>query len=551
MLPRRAVLAITLVVGLVGIGWGLPGSESWAADAASPRGAGLGAILETYATGHHHIYPPLHMLLLTVLALPVVIWGVATAGTRPEALEAVLIQVGPMTIVEVLARLVAVAMTLGIVHCTMRIHDDPKRPWTAPLAGLAAATVAPLAYYGKTGNLDVPALFWAAACLSELGRLLTDASARDPRRAVLYAAAAVLTKDQIAGVLLLPLVLVAVQWGRERRLFTRPVLTSGALGLGAFLVLSGALVNPTGYAARLRELFGPASRSWEAYPRTAAGSQALARDLFLSVPRLSSWPMFALALGGLALALAGRAEAAADARPRPLGAFGRRLPRLLPALGALSFTLTFTLGARRTDDRFLLAQAVLLFPYAGVALGWLVARARRVGALAAVAAFAASALGVASVDATLLVDARYAAERYLEDLPAGTTVEVYGGPKFLPRIPEKLAATRVGTDAPEARSHLPHVAEVLDPNMAERRPEIIVLSTEFSHPFAGGAAPTPLYGVRAYMDPVSFRFFDDLTSERLPYTRVLRAECTLPWPLTCRRIHGSTGEAVWIYKVRR
>ncbi len=545
MLPRRAVLAFSLVVSLVGIGWGLPGSESWAADAASPRGAGLGAILETYAAGHHHIYPPLHMLLLTVLALPVVLWGVATAGTRPAALEAALIGVGPMSVVEALSRLLAVAMTLGIVHFTMRLHDDSKRPWTGPLAGLAAATVAPLAYYGKTGNLDVPALFWGAACLAELARLLREGAARDPRRAVLYAAAAVLTKDQIAGVLALPLLLVAVQWGREKRLFTRPVLTAAALGLGAFLALSGALPNPSGYAARLRELFGPASRSWEAYPRTSEGSLALVRDLALSVPRLSSWPMFALALAGLGLSATGRGRAG------EVAPWAQRLPALLPALGALSFTLTFTLGARRTDDRFLLAQAVLLFPYAGTALGWLLERSRKVGTVAAAGAFAASALGVASVDATLLVDARYAAERYLEGLPAGTTVEVYGGPKFLPRIPEKLAASRVGTDPPEARSHLPHLAEVLDPNMGERRPEIIVLSTEFSHTFGGGAAPAPLHGVRAYMDPASFRFFDDLTAERLPYARVLNAECKLPWPLVCRRIHGSTGEPVWVYKLRR
>ncbi|NOU33676.1 MAG: hypothetical protein HOO96_37765, partial [Polyangiaceae bacterium] len=347
-----------------------------------------------------------------------------------------------------------------------------------------------------------------------------------------------------AGVLLLPLLLVAVQWGREKRLFTRPVLTAAALGLGAFLVLSGALPNPSGYAARLRELFGPASRSWEAYPRTADGTQALFRDLLLSVPRLSSWPMFALALGGLGLAGAGRVRAG-EAAP-----WAQRLATLLPALAALSFTVTFTIGARRTDDRFLLAQAVLLFPYAGVALGWLRARSRRVAWLAAAGAFAASAVGVASVDATLLVDARYEAERYLEGLPAGTVVEVYGGPKFLPRIPEKLAASRVGTDPPESRSHLPHVAEVLDPNMGERRPDIIVLSTEFSHTFGGGA-PSPLYGVRAYMDPASFRFFDDLTAERLPYARVSNAECKLPWPLACRRIHGSTGEPVWIYKVRR
>ncbi len=535
MLARRAVLLATAIFAATGVWWGLPGSESWAADAISPRGAGLGAIVETYAPGHHHIYPPLHMLLLTVLALPVLAWGAATAGTSPAALEAALIQPGPMTAVEVLARLVAVAMTVGIVHFTMRLHADPDRPLVAPLAGLAAATVGPLAYYGKTGNLDVPALFWATACLAELARLTRDRAVTDPRRAAVYAVLAILTKDQIAGVLLLPILAVSARWARERRLLARPTARAVATAAALFLVVSGALVNPTGWAARLRELFGPASRTWEGYPSTAAGTVELVRDAVLAVPRLSSWPMFALALAGLVIALRRR----------------DRLDALLPALGALSFTLTFTLGARRTEDRFLLAQAVLVLPYAGAAMGAILARARPAGLAIAALAIAASLLGVASVEATLLADARYDAERWLAALPPGTTVEVYGGPKFLPRLPANLVVTRVGTDPIDARSHLPHVSEVVDPVMdpEARRPRVIVLSSEFSHA-VGPASPATPHGVRAYVDAASHRFFDDLTNERLPYRRALRAECTLPWPLGCRRIHGSTGEPLWIYERR-
>jgi hypothetical protein len=535
MLARRAVLLATAILTAVGIWWGLPGSESWAADAISPRGAGLGAIVETYAPGHHHIYPPLHMLLLTVLSLPVLGWGVATAGTSPAALEAALIQTGPMTVIEVIARIVAVAMTVGVVHFTMRTHEDADHPAVAPLAGLAAATVAPLAYYGKTGNLDVPALFWATACLAELGRLARDRDATDPRRAALYAVAAVLTKDQIAGVLLVPALVVAARWARDRRLLTRPVAVAVAAAAAIYLLVSGALVNPTGWAARVRELFGPASRTWEGYPRTTAGTYALLSDALLAVPRLSSWPMLALAAVGLVIAVRRR----------------DRVDALLPALGALSFTLTFTLGARRTEDRFLLAQAVLLFPYAGAAMGAVLGRARPAGVAVSAVAIGASVLGVASVDATLLADARYPAERWLAALPPGTTVEVYGGPKFLPRLPATLSVARVGTDPVAARSHLPSVAEIVDPAMdpGARRPEVVVLSSEFSHA-VGPLAPAAPHGVSAYMDEASRRFFDDLTSERLAYARALRAECTLPWPLACRRIHGSTGEPVWIYARR-
>jgi hypothetical protein len=319
----------------------------------------------------------------------------------------------------------------------------------------------------------------------------------------------------------------------------------------AYAALSGALVNPRGFAARLALLFGPASQDWAAYPRGASGTAAILRDMALALPRFASWGVALAAAVGVAMAL--------SARTRPDGV--SRARRLVPLLGAISFTVFFTLGARRTEDRFLLPESVLLLPYAALPFAAWVAYAARTNekrwraglAIACAVALVPSVIGVASMDATLLADARYAAERFLGALPPGTTVEVYGGPHFLPRLPASLIVARAGSDDPGARSHLPGVTEVLDPAMdpRPRAPEYIVLSTEFSDPAVATRATRAMYGVTSYTDVASRELFAALFAGALGYDRVLRATCQAPWPLRCREVHGSTAGEVWIYARRR
>jgi hypothetical protein len=225
--------------------------------------------------------------------------------------------------------------------------------------------------------------------------------------------------------------------------------------------------------------------------------------------------------------------------------------RRMPLVAAASYTLFFLLGARRTEDRFLLPLAILVFPYAAFALDAWLSRARSAALpyAAFALALAPALLAVASLDATLLADPRYAAERFLASLPAGTRVEVYGGSHFLPRIPAQLDAVRVSLDDPAERSHAYRVTDVHgDPNAIDlRHPGYVVLGAEHSHAFPPGYAPAARYGTVEFTDPATFRFFYALTENQLGYAPVLRARCELPWPLSCRDIHGSTAHDVWIY----
>jgi hypothetical protein len=533
--PRVAVLASIVVFAAFGFAWGLPASESWADDAISPRRCGLGAIVETYWPGHFHHYPPLHMAILTVVSLPWMALAILRAKLAglplaPDALEPVLIEPQTMTPIEVSSRLVSLAMLCGIAWNVMRLFERTAGRRVAVGAGAIVAVNSALLYYGRTGNLEVPYLFWSVWALVEVDRVL----AGEPRetRALLLVAAALLTKDQAVGVFAFTLpACVAV---RPSLLKSARLWKAAAIAALTFGLVSGAITNPTGFAKRMALWTGPASFDWVAYPATLEGRLALARDVVLAVPRFASWPLAIAAVAGLAIAW----------RSGPGLA---RFRALLPMVAATSATILATIGARRTEDRFLLVQSALFFPYAARALEALRSGPLRTGAWSI--ALAPALVGVASLDATLLTDSRYAAERFLAGLPEGARVELYGGSACLPRIPPQIRATRPGVEALATRSPIYRAPDVVDPpsRIVERRPDYVVLSTEFSRASDGKTPAVVPYGVGAYFDADSTAFFRDITTGALPYERVLRATCDLPWPLECRRIHGSTGEDVWIY----
>jgi hypothetical protein len=538
------VLAIFTTAVLVGITWGLPSSDTWAADSISPRSCGLGAIAETYWPGHFHTYPPLHMAILTVLSLPWMALAAARAGAGADALAAELIKPLYMTGIEASARAVAVAMALGIVVHTIRLWT---RLWNARVGVMAGAVVAlnsTLVYYAHTGNLEVPYLFWLTWALVEMDRVM--AGEPRERQTLLLAAAAVLTKDQAAAALLLPLplALAFVPWiARGASPTRRSLLTAAAIAAVAYALVSGAVPNPVGFARRIAFLLGPASQSWAGYPHTLAGAFSLARDALLATPHFASWPVALAALVGLILA-----ARAPHATPASL-----RLRRLVPFAAALSFAVFFTLGARRSEDRFLLPESLAFFPYAAVVFGaawdrWASLRVAFVGIAAA--ALAPALLAVASVDATLLADSRYEAEGFLRRFQKGARIVVYGGPIFLPRIPAGLVAERLGVEPIADRQAIAGITDVVDPGMdpRSRSPVAIVLSTELSTPAAlePPSASRP-FGLMQYADAKSHALLRSLYDGSLGYVPVLRAECSLPDPLECRNIHDSTGREVWIY----
>jgi hypothetical protein len=538
---ERLVLGGFALAISVGFTWGLPGSTTWAVDAISPRSCGLGAIVETYWPGHFHTYPPLHMALLTVLSLPWIALGALRVGTGRDELARELIKPLYMTGIEMSARAVAAAMALAIVLLTVRwwTRIDGRR--TGIGAGVVVAANSTLVYYAHTGNLEVPYLFWASLAMLEMDRVLCG----EPREraAVICSVAAVLSKDQAAAVLApLAIALFAPSAARGGSALRRAVLQPCLEGIVLYAVVSGALVNPVGFGRRVAFLVGPASQTWAGYPRSLGGDLRLARDAVRVLPHFTSWPIAGAAIVGIVVVIG---------TTRGI----RRMRALQPFVAALSFTLLVTLGVRRSEDRFLLPETIFLLPYSAVALSRAVDSLPRLrvvlGAVAAVSIVLAL-LRVASLDATLLVDSRYAAERFLASLPSGTHVEILGTTLFLPRLPPTLFVVRPGTDPIRDRQPIPGVTEVVDPDMdpRPRAPAIIVLATALSQELVT-EPPPPVslrpYGSTSYHDDVSHRLFRGLFDGSLGYRRSLVARCELPWPLECRQVHQATGQEVWMY----
>ena len=482
---ERAVLLGIAVVHVVGIGWGLPASDGWDVDGVSPRDF-LPGVLKTFTPGDYFTYPPLHLLLLTVLTLPVTLAALARAPSlsQHEVVQAFL-AVPVMTTFAYVARVIALFMSLGIVlaigSMAAVIFGRRARPWAMAVAGVEAAGT----YYAHTSNLDIPALFWASLALLTLVLALETDEPRKLRRVAVFAACAIATKDQAYAIFALSLPTVLVLWAVARyragtlRELVRETLYLAVLGLGLVLLLDGALFNPTGFLARLRFLTGPASQDFAQYSRDWPGRYAALSDAVTFLP--NHYPVVLAPVFGLG-ALLGIARTRGRAR----------IAALVPLLAIVSFTVTFNCVARRVEERFMLPQMQLLAIYGGGAIGMLLDSAKRRPALTWLVRLGAAACILGGLRLSVIVianmmgDARYDAEAYLEaHASPGDVVEVYGGNVYLPRFPSKVHVQRISPLPTDSRNPMPDIEEKQDDLSAigERRPRWVLVSTGYAWRF--------------------------------------------------------------------
>lgn len=488
-----AILASACLLYCVGITWGLPSSDGWDNDGVAPRDF-LPGLLMSYTPGSHYIYPPLHLILLTLLTLP--IWSVALlkAGTTaPEAVRQTFIQVPVMTSLALVARLLSALFSLGSLLALYKLGEQLGGKKVARLAALVGLVNIPLTYYAHTTNLESPYLCWMLWSLVYAGLAATEQSVQRFRRACFFAVAAMTTKDQAYAALLAPLALLAfllLYRSDDKKRDAKYLLTTSLLSAFALLLIDGALFNPTGFRDRVLELSGPASQDYAQYTNDMSGRLQLIREFVPFVSNIA-YPTALSLFGLVGLWFAVRA---------------RDFARLLPLLAALSFTLFFNLVARRLEARFVLPQALMLGLYVawGLERAWSLLNARWPHAqkpLLSVAALllAYSLHGAMSVDAQLLTDPRYEAERYLlAHVQPNERVEIYGGNVYLMHYPPTAQIERVS--AGELRPNpLPGIRENIVPyeDVESRRPDWIVSPECFDWRYrVDGPAPSDMPGLR-------------------------------------------------------
>ena len=475
------------IVHAIGIGWGLPASDGWDVDGVSPRDF-LPGVLKTFTPGDYFTYPPLHLLLLTVLTLPVTLIALARAPSlsQHDVVQAFL-SVPVMTTFAYVARVVSLLMSLGIVlalgNMARAIFGPRARLWTMAIAGVEMAGT----YYAHTTNLDVPALFWASLALLGLVHAVQKDEPRRLRRVAVLAACAIATKDQAYAIFLLSFPCVLVAWAADRRArgtlreLARETAWLVVIGVALVLLFDGALFNPSGFAARVHFLTGPASQDFAQYSKDWPGRLAALHDALTFLPKhypVALAPVFVL----------GMAFAAARTKGRD------RIAALVPLLAIASFTLAFNCVARRVEERFMLPQMQLVAIYGGGAIAVLlelprIAERRALSWMVRLGGVACILSGLrlsAIVLANMLCDPRYDAEAYLrEHVKDGEVIEIYGSNVYLPRFPAGAVVQRIGSGPPDKRNPMPGVTEKEDllGSVAQRAPRWVVVSKGYAWRF--------------------------------------------------------------------
>ena len=549
--PLVWILAAAAGLRLAGLFWGLPASDGWDDDGFAPRNF-LTALALTYKHGAYFTYPPLHAFLLALLTLPGVILALLQAPSLHQTdVIGEFTKPGYMTFFAVIGRLVSLVMSLGIIWCVSAMARLVAGLRAGLLAAGACALGFGLTYYGQVSNLDVPYLFWSLLALLWGMRAVME---RAPRRlwgAALFAAAAIATKDQAYALFALSLPaflllwLVVERWPRENiGKLGLTLLPAAAVALLLLLLVDGAVTNPGGFARRIAFLTGPASRNYAEYLHGPAGWWSLLGDMLRTYAGGYGIVAVTLAVLGLILHVVRSRGAALVAG-------------LMPALAILSFTLCFNFIALRSDDRFLLPQAVLACFYIGIAAEALAFLARPWMRLAARAALALTALFALhrciAIDAAFLLDPRYDAQAWMAGhVASGDSIETYGQNCFLPRFPQGARVARVGLGDLKLRNSLPGVTEVRAAFGAPRDSRFIVVSTVWAWRYLRPAISLTGGHIYSRLQQADFRntdaqvYFRSLVSEKLGYRLVHVSRYDGLWPAV--HIHDSLDGAIWIFE---
>ena len=539
--PLFWIVLAAALLRLAGLGWGLPASDGWDDDGVAPRNFLVG-VVQTYTPGSYFAYPPLHMILLLVLTLPGSIIALLHARSfTPHDVIASFIGVPTMTFFAIVARLVGVAMSLGTIFVIGQMTEAIAGRRAGLCAAAACALNATLTYYSQVTNLDGPYLFWAALALREWVAVIAGRDARRIRSAMLFAAAAIATKDQAYAVFLLSIPAALAVWfasddwprRRARTLLASLALWAGAASL-ALAAIDGAITNRGGFLKRVAFLAGPASQDYAQYEAGFRGWLALSGDMWAYFPR--SYPVAAagLAIMGVLFHLRlFRSDRAAF------------VAGLLPLFAALSFTLAFNFVALRSENRFLLPQSVLLAVYMGIAADRLTRSANRWLAsgsavltllIAAVALFRCLA-----IDAAFIADPRYDAERWMMvNVRQSDTIEALGLNVYLPRFPPGAVVTRLDSKPLSQRNPMPNVTEIEGrfESVAARNPRFIVVNAFWLQDYllpepvaADGGWIVQRTRQAVFRDKAARRYFSALLDGQLQY-RTARASAYAPsfWP---------------------
>jgi hypothetical protein len=400
------IVAGSTVLNVIGLWWGLPAGD-WIPIELTPVLI-IEGIAQHYSHGWYDAYPPVHYYILSIADSPILIldWlGRISVYTGIWSLTLV-----------VIGRAVSVVMAAG----TLVAIDMVGRLAFSRRAGLFAtalfALAAPLLYYAKATNVDVPYIFWFALSLIFYLRVLAHDRLRDYLALAVATTLSICTKDQAYGLyVLLPIVII---WQKG---FNRRAVAAGVTSIVLFALCHNLLFNVDGFKQHLGFITGFGSVYYRIFDPTLMGRWLLLK-LSVRLTELSwGWPGFLVCLAGVVMAWR--------------SGYRRLTIALLASI--VGYYFSFLNVILYAYDRFLLPVCLVLALFGGFALDRFTSQAgKNAWRYAAVALmFAYTLLYTSTVDILMLRDSRYAVERWLD--ARGGTKEMIGVnvlQNYLPRL---------------------------------------------------------------------------------------------------------------------
>jgi hypothetical protein len=197
-------------------------------------------------------YPLFHYIILGFLYAPYLAYLYLTGSlSKPTAAYpfGFADPIQSIATLTIIGRFLTLAMAVGVVIIAYSIVQTLWDKRSAILAAITVMLLSPMFYYSRTGNLDVPVLFWTSLAILMIARSMRYGITTG--RMVwlgIFSALAVTTKDQAYGALAPGIVLLLIFHFRNKEIpISRRwshLSTLLLAGIVTFVISSGFLINP-------------------------------------------------------------------------------------------------------------------------------------------------------------------------------------------------------------------------------------------------------------------------------------------------------------------
>jgi len=542
--PLLAILIIAFIIYITGIHWGLPEAASaesvspWALDAIAPVAPLNEAYHKFSRSGNEWVtYPLFHYIVLDVFYTPYV--GLqylsgnfdSPSSSFPYGIKDPKSFLQDLTLI---ARLVSLAMALGIIIIFYKITRELFSRQAGWWAALFIMLIAPISYYAKTSNLDVPYLFWVSLSVWQYVLLAKYNRIRHFVLFGVFGALAIATKDQAYGFyVLIPFIIVyavymhrkaedASQYGYLKAVVSLPVIYTGIATVVTYALANNLLFGGLDGFLRHMDL---GSKLYDNRFTIHGDPHSLANQLQLLIES-----------GSIVIQSIGVALPALSLT----GIYIAFKKRLWLALSILVFSISyfiFVIAAwNGVFSRYLLMSLFILTPFAGFACTQLLAMEKmklNIGRVLILTTIVWQSILIFDINYSLLFDSRYSIATWVkQNVPQGTTIEAQVDPTYLPHLIADYDIQVVGNSDTEISAEV--VPELLNAeSLNKRRPPYILI----------------LKGLGVTGDPDTTsdvpaleEYYNALLEEKLGY-RVI-ARFATPYIVPYRQIPGTRPESI-------